>query len=102
MVEADLCRTGSDLGLDDLAMAAKSRDTAALEELLLVAQPDIRKFAIRLCNAGADAEDAEDAVQHTLSWARPVVLTTSPVSRLPKQSSRPWLTSLHNSATCLS
>jgi RNA polymerase sigma factor (sigma-70 family) len=46
-----------------LITAARSGDTAALERLLAVSQPDLLRFARRTC---ATAEDAEDAVQAAL------------------------------------
>jgi RNA polymerase sigma factor (sigma-70 family) len=49
----------------DLAMleAARGGDSAAIESLLALAQPDIRRYARMKCGATADADDA---VQHTL------------------------------------
>jgi RNA polymerase sigma factor (sigma-70 family) len=49
-----------------LVEAARSGDAAALERLLVVCQPDLRRFARRACSGGEDAEDAEDAVQIAL------------------------------------
>jgi RNA polymerase sigma factor (sigma-70 family) len=46
-----------------LVAAARSGDTAALDRLLAVSQPDLMRFARRTC---ANAEDAEDAVQPAL------------------------------------
>ena len=46
-----------------LVAAAKAGDTAALDRLLAVSQPDLMRFARRTC---ANAEDAEDAVQTAL------------------------------------
>ncbi|HKQ29654.1 MAG TPA: RNA polymerase sigma factor [Burkholderiales bacterium] len=46
-----------------LIEAAKQGDRAALERLLLVSQPDLKRFARRSC---ATLEDAEDAVQLAL------------------------------------
>src|SRR5262245_1596898 len=43
-----------------LVEAARSGDAAAVERLLVVCQPDLRRFARRACSSG---EDAEDAVQ---------------------------------------
>jgi DNA-directed RNA polymerase specialized sigma24 family protein len=46
-----------------LVEAARSGDAAAVERLLVVCQPDLRRFARRACSS---AEDAEDAVQIAL------------------------------------
>jgi RNA polymerase sigma factor (sigma-70 family) len=46
-----------------LVEAARSGDIAAVERLLVVCQPDLRRFARRTCSSG---EDAEDAVQIAL------------------------------------
>jgi DNA-directed RNA polymerase specialized sigma24 family protein len=46
-----------------LIEAAKAGDAAALDRLLAVSQPDLRRFARRTC---ATAEDADDAVQAAL------------------------------------
>lgn len=46
-----------------LIEAACGGDTAAVERLLVVCQPDLRRFARRTCSSG---EDAEDAVQIAL------------------------------------
>lgn len=46
-----------------LVEAACSGDTAAVEKLLAVCQPDLRRFARRTCST---SEDAEDAVQVAL------------------------------------
>jgi RNA polymerase sigma factor (sigma-70 family) len=46
-----------------LVEAACSGDSAAVEKLLAVCQPDLRRFARRTCST---AEDAEDAVQFAL------------------------------------
>ena len=46
-----------------LVEAARSGDVAAVERLLVVCQPDLRRFARRTCSSG---EDAEDAVQIAL------------------------------------
>jgi len=46
-----------------LVEAARSGDAAAVERLLVVCQPDLRRFARRACSSG---EDAEDAVQVAL------------------------------------
>ncbi|MBI5322561.1 sigma-70 family RNA polymerase sigma factor [Bradyrhizobium sp.] len=46
-----------------LVEAARSGDAAAVERLLVVCQPDLRRFARRACSSG---EDAEDAVQIAL------------------------------------
>jgi RNA polymerase sigma factor (sigma-70 family) len=43
--------------------AARSGDRAAVEALLAVCQPDLRRFARRTCST---AEDAEDAVQEAM------------------------------------
>lgn len=42
---------------------AKRGDSKAIEKLIEKFQPDVRKFAVRVCRTN---EDAEDAVQHTL------------------------------------
>jgi len=41
-----------------LVEAACGGDAAAVERLLVVCQPDLRRFARRTCSNGADAEDA--------------------------------------------
>ncbi len=41
-----------------LVEAACGGDAAAVEKLLVVCQPDLRRFARRACSNGADAEDA--------------------------------------------
>jgi RNA polymerase sigma factor (sigma-70 family) len=46
-----------------LVEAARGGDVAAVERLLVVCQPDLRRFARRACSSG---EDAEDAVQIAL------------------------------------
>jgi len=46
-----------------LVEAACKGDAAAVERLLVVCQPDLRRFARRACSTG---EDAEDAVQIAL------------------------------------
>ena len=46
-----------------LVEAACGGDFAAVEELLVVCQPDLRRFARRACST---SEDAEDAVQIAL------------------------------------
>ncbi|WGR73794.1 MULTISPECIES: sigma-70 family RNA polymerase sigma factor [unclassified Bradyrhizobium] len=46
-----------------LVEAACRGDTAAVERLLVICQPDLRRFARRACSTG---EDAEDAVQIAL------------------------------------
>jgi RNA polymerase sigma factor (sigma-70 family) len=46
-----------------LVKAARGGDIAAVERLLVVCQPDLRRFARRACSTG---EDAEDAVQIAL------------------------------------
>jgi RNA polymerase sigma factor (sigma-70 family) len=46
-----------------LVEAARSGDATAVERLLIVCQPDLRRFARRACSSG---EDAEDAVQIAL------------------------------------
>src|SRR5205809_8042212 len=46
-----------------LVEAARGGDVAAVERLLVVCQPDLRRFARRACSNG---EDAEDAVQIAL------------------------------------
>ena len=46
-----------------LVEAARGGDVAAVERLLVVCQPDLRRFARRACSTG---EDAEDAVQIAL------------------------------------
>jgi RNA polymerase sigma factor (sigma-70 family) len=46
-----------------LVEAACGGDAAAVEKLLVVCQPDLRRFARRACSSG---EDAEDAVQIAL------------------------------------
>jgi RNA polymerase sigma factor (sigma-70 family) len=46
-----------------LVEAARRGDAAAVERLLVVCQPDLRRFARRTCSSG---EDAEDAVQIAL------------------------------------
>jgi RNA polymerase sigma factor (sigma-70 family) len=46
-----------------LVEAARNGDAAAVERLLVVCQPDLRRFARRACSSG---EDAEDAVQIAL------------------------------------
>jgi RNA polymerase sigma factor (sigma-70 family) len=46
-----------------LVEAACSGDSAAVEKLLTVCQPDLRRFARRTCST---SEDAEDAVQFAL------------------------------------
>lgn len=47
---------------DELLAAARTGDTDAIERLLARHQPDVRRFARRVCAT----EDADDAVQHTL------------------------------------
>lgn len=47
---------------DELLRAARSGDAVAIERLLARHQPDVRRFARRVCTT----EDADDAVQHTL------------------------------------
>src|SRR5207249_11820231 len=46
-----------------LVEAARSGDAAAVERLLVVCQPDLRRFARRACS---NHEDAEDAMQIAL------------------------------------
>ena len=46
-----------------LVKAACGGDATALEKLLVVCQPDLRRFARRACST---SEDAEDAVQIAL------------------------------------
>ena len=46
-----------------LIEAACGGDAAAVEQLLVACQPDLRRFARRACSTG---EDAEDAVQIAL------------------------------------
>ncbi|MDB5967534.1 MAG: polymerase subunit sigma-70, partial [Polaromonas sp.] len=46
-----------------LVEAAQAGDAQAIEQLLGVCQPDLKRFARRTC---ASAEDAEDAVQLAL------------------------------------
>ena len=46
-----------------LIEAACSGDAAAVERLLVICQPDLRRFARRTCST---SEDAEDAVQIAL------------------------------------
>ncbi len=46
-----------------LVEAARAGDRAAIERLLARYQPDVRRFARRVCQS---SEDADDAVQHTL------------------------------------
>jgi RNA polymerase sigma-70 factor (ECF subfamily) len=46
-----------------LLQAAQQGDAAALERVLALAQPDIRRYARRTC---ATSQDVEDAVQDTL------------------------------------
>lgn len=48
---------------DALVEAARAGDRAAIEQLLVRYQPDVRRFARRVCQT---SEDADDAVQHTL------------------------------------
>lgn len=48
---------------DKLIQAACSGDKAALEQLLFICQPDIRRFARQTCST---SEDVEDAVQIAL------------------------------------
>lgn len=56
--------TGQSTGFDlRMLEAARSGDSAAIESLLALAQPDIRRYARMKCGAAADVEDA---VQHTL------------------------------------
>jgi len=47
----------------DLIAAAQQGDAAAIETLITQAQPDLKRFAGRVC---ATPEDVEDAVQETL------------------------------------
>jgi RNA polymerase sigma factor (sigma-70 family) len=47
----------------ELVEAARSGNAVAVERLLIVCQPDLRRFARRVCATG---EDAEDAVQIAL------------------------------------
>ena len=47
----------------DLVTAARAGDAQAVGDLLIVCQPDLKRFARRMC---ATAEDAEDAVQIAL------------------------------------
>ena len=47
----------------ELVEAARGGNAAAVERLLVVCQPDLRRFARRVCATG---EDAEDAVQIAL------------------------------------
>lgn len=57
-------KTGSSCRYDlGVLKAARGGDSAAIESLLALAQPDIRRYARMKCGA---SEDAEDAVQHTL------------------------------------
>lgn len=46
-----------------LVEAARLGDSAAISELLVVCQPDLKRFAGRTCST---TEDAEDAVQVAL------------------------------------
>ena len=46
-----------------LVEAARSGDIAAVERLLVVCQPDLRRFARRACSSGEDAEAGAAAVQ---------------------------------------
>src|SRR5260370_32518021 len=41
-----------------LPISACGGDAAAVEKLLVVCQPDLRRFARRACSSGDDAEDA--------------------------------------------
>ncbi len=47
----------------DLIAAASASDVGAIERLLVLARPDIRRYARQKCRS---ASDAEDAVQETL------------------------------------
>ena len=49
---------------DDLLLRAQDGDRAALDALLLQHQPDVVRFARRLCRT---SEDAEEAAQHALT-----------------------------------
>jgi DNA-directed RNA polymerase specialized sigma24 family protein len=42
----------------ELVEAARTGNTVAVERLLVVCQPDLRRFARRVCATGGDAEDA--------------------------------------------
>ncbi len=55
--------TRSREGEDALVEAARAGDRAAIEQLLVRYQPDVRRFARHVCQT---SEDADDAVQHTL------------------------------------
>jgi RNA polymerase sigma factor (sigma-70 family) len=48
---------------DDLLRRAQSGDRAAIDALLVRHQPDLRRFARRVCRT---SEDAEDATQHAM------------------------------------
>jgi RNA polymerase sigma factor (sigma-70 family) len=48
---------------DDVLERARSGDRAAIEELLMRHQPDLRRFARRVCRT---SEDADDATQHAM------------------------------------
>jgi RNA polymerase sigma factor (sigma-70 family) len=56
-------RSGRAEALQALAVRSRGGDAAALQLLLTESQPDLRRFARRVCRTG---EDAEDAVQETL------------------------------------
>lgn len=43
---------------ETLLLAAQGGDTAALEQVLLVCQPELRRYAAKYCVSSADAEDA--------------------------------------------
>lgn len=48
---------------DDVLQRARSGDRAAIEALLVRHQPDLRRFARRVCRT---SEDADDATQHAM------------------------------------
>lgn len=68
MVNAARCSTLTSMATvvladETLVAAARAGDRAAIDQLLARYQPDVRRFARRVCRS---SEDADDAVQHTL------------------------------------
>jgi RNA polymerase sigma factor (sigma-70 family) len=64
---------------DLLVSAARAGDRTAIEQLLVLYQPDVRRFARRMCKT---SEDADDAVQHTLVQLSTQVSTFRQIARL--------------------
>lgn len=64
---------------ETLVEAARAGDRAAIDQLLARYQPDVRRFARRVCQS---SEDADDAVQHTLVQLSRQMAATHGIARL--------------------